>query len=320
MDGKKHGIRTILPSALPISLFFVGGTILYAGRGGEASLSSYILAALLSALLLFAVLPAARGIFSPPSVRNAKGFFRRLTLTLLSLLSAAASSALAVTSVREFSSFAGEVMFIRLPTPLISLLFLVFCAFFASKGPTVVKKVSRYGFLLALVGAVLLFVYSIPSMAFDSFTLNIGAPKHREVIKIFLSTFLPLTVPLVFLCADESESKAPSSAPLVGVALGVALVLLCHFNVTILFGETLAETLPRPYPEAVATVTAGKLFLRLEGVFYAMYFAAATFRCAVCIALASSAVGKLFPRIGKLPLCITLAAAVYLFLNFLPLP
>lgn len=320
MKSKKLEPRALLASALPLSLFFIGGTVLYAGRSGDASLLSYLLAALLSALLLSAASPAAREIFSPPSVREAKGFLRKLSLSLFSILSVLAASALALVSAGEFSHFASDVMFLRLPTPLISLLFLVFCVFFASKGLTVAKKLSRFAFILVFAGASLLFVYSIPSMSFDSFALDPGTPTASEVIKIFVSLFLPLAIPLIFLCTESSDVKAPLSAPLTGVALGSALILLCHVNVLLLFGKPLAESLPMPYPEAVATVTAGKLFLRLEGVFYAMYFAAASFRCGLCLALASTAVRKLFPRVKSLPVCGFLGLAVYLFLNFLPVP
>lgn len=318
MTNKKRGPRSLLASALPLSLFFIGGTLLYAGRSGDASISSYLLAALLSALLLSAASPAACDIFSPSSVKEAKGFFRRLALALLSILLIPTASALSLVSAREFSDFASEVMFLRLPTPLISLLFIVFCIFFAAKGLTVAKKLSRSAFILVLAGASLLFVYSVPSMSFDLFTLDIGTPTASDVIKIFTSLFLPLAIPMIFLCTERSKAKAPLSAPLTGVAIGVALILLCHMNVLLLFGEALAESLQMPYPEAVATVTAGKLFLRLEGLFYAMYFAAASFRCAICLALASSAVRKLFPNVKDLPICALLGLAVYLFINFLP--
>lgn len=304
----------IIPSSFVISMFFAGGALLYAGSI-DVSLSSLLLGMLLSALILSASVPAAVEVFSSASVSSTSGKGRRFLLVILAPMTALAALWAALSVSREFSDFASDVMLLRLPSVLISLLFLLFCSFFASKGIEVMRKLAFYGLPLLIFGALLLLIYSIPSFRAEVFTIDLGTPDVNDLLWVSARLFLPLALPSVLLCTGRRVRATPLGV-ILGLLIGVILLLICQLNVTLLFGDTLSESLERPYPEAVRTITAGKLFLRLEGVFYAMYFAAASFRCALCIALTVSMTGKLFPRLSKMFLSFFFGGAVYLLLIF----
>jgi amino acid transporter len=86
----------------------------------------------------------------------------------------------------------------------------------------------------------------------------------------------------------QSSKKTPALTPLsaiLGALLGGAFLILCYFNVMLLLGGESARGEEYPYSLAVGAISAGKLFMRMEAVSYAMYFLASTLRASVAVGL-----------------------------------
>jgi hypothetical protein len=86
----------------------------------------------------------------------------------------------------------------------------------------------------------------------------------------------------------QSRKKTPALTPLsaiLGALLGGAFLILCYFNVMLLLGGESARGEEYPYSLAVGAISAGKLFMRMEAVSYAMYFLASTLRASVAVGL-----------------------------------
>jgi hypothetical protein len=93
--------------------------------------------------------------------------------------------------------------------------------------------------------------------------------------------FAPAVLAVVYISA-MGERRARAS--LYGTVIATFLLALCFLNVFLLLGS-LGNSEDYPYSIAVSTVTAGKLFVRMEGFSYIMYYAAGAVRVSVCISL-----------------------------------
>ena len=92
------------------------------------------------------------------------------------------------------------------------------------------------------------------------------------------------------------------------------LILICFLGVLLLLGGGFGATLEYPYATAVSTVTAGKLFARLEGFAYLTYYVSSALRVSVCISLVSTLVSRksrILPyAVGALVLLVTVLLSI----------
>ena len=200
--------------------------------------------------------------------------------------------------MNEFSGFVSSTMLPHLPNAAASALFLLFCSYLASAKAECIKKFALISAAVAAVCTLFLFALSFPD--FKPERLSALADGWRSltvegVIAAFSSAFAPAVVAIVFLAA--SGEGRPSTG-IWGVLISLLLLSLCYLNVLLLLGEGFGAAQPYPYFSAIGTVTAGKLFARMEGFAYAAYYASAAVRVSVCISLVTLPLKKLAKRGG----------------------
>lgn len=244
---------------------------------------------------------------------------RRLCRDAFALLLAVAALVVALASVHEFTDFAANVMFLHMPIAAVAAAFLAFCAYLASCGLRTVEKFAFVAFLFVFLCAVCLFFFSFPQLDRERMIAQSAATLSvSSVFKAFVRIYLPGSVALAFLAlsgtqkprkrseapgkvrrgggegrrpgigGDASEKKSGwpcAGAVLYGVTGGTTLLLVCFLHVLLLFGNDFGGRQTYPYAAAVSTITAGKLFFRMEGFAYMMYFSACALRVALCISL-----------------------------------
>lgn len=288
-----------LPCSLSIALFLVGGELLSVGRESVSEAYSSGIAFAVALLFVGAAASAARAVFGD----RASGASKRIFTAILAILAAAASIYVAIDSVLEFSEFVSDVMLLRAPRYLVMLIFLVFCVFLASRGVGTVRKYAFLSAVAVLIGAIALILLSLPSIDTRAIELGGGTPNTRSVAEAFVKKFAPLCIPLVYLSygqdskiGEKNSTRLSPLAACVGVLIGGAILTLCHFNVTLLLGSALAREQNFPYSAAMSAVSAGKLFMRMEGISYVLYFLASTLRTSIAV----GTVGSLSTRFLKI--------------------
>lgn len=273
--------------ALSISAFLIGGELLTVGRESVSEAYSSGIAFLLALLILSAAASAARTVFEEHKNEKAPGIFKRISVSIFSVLAAAASLFVVIETAMDFSGFAADVMLLRAPRLPVAIIFLIFCTFLASKGERAVRK---FAFLSAVaVGAcaALLILLSLPSLDIKDVTFDKGSIDVGYTVSSFVRKFAPVCIALVYFSLGCGEKKSCARltppAAFLGVLIGGAILTICHFNVTLLLGSALARGESIPYSSAVGALSTGKLFMRVEGLSYAMYFFSMSSRLSIAI-------------------------------------
>lgn len=305
MDKKQNKARfsSELVISFSIALFLIGGELLDVGLGNAVEAYSSGIAFIIACLALSAAAPAARAVFGAAHISEIKSILRRITFIVFGILVVAAALFVALDTAKDFSDFAAKVMFLRAPASPIGILFLLFSAFLASRGEKTVKKFAMISLIAVLLSAVLLILLSLPTLDLRNLSFDADAtPNPNEVADIFVSKFASICVALVYFgheCDAKKGSHLTSRAALIGVLLGGAILTVCYANVTLLLGGALANSEEFPYSVAVSAVSAGKLFMRMEGFSYVMYFLSMSVRAAICIGTIISILKCILPRLKK---------------------
>ena len=270
-------------TALPIALFIFSGSMLALGKGGAVWGIHLVLAAALASFALPVACVAANGVFGE---RDKKGT-EKVMFVIFSLLSAIAAIYSASLMLNEFSSFASKVMFLRIPSGAVSIIFVAFCSYLSSRGAEVIRKFALVSALIVFACSLILFTLSAPNFEWDRVKALLEGAKElnaTDVITVFSGSFAPAVIAIIYFSANGGTRGASA---LWGTLLSFVLVLICFLNVFLLLGGSFGASMEYPYATAVSTVTAGKLFARLEGFAYITYYVSSAIRVALCISLVS---------------------------------
>ena len=280
MKKTKEGL---LVNGLLVALFIFAGNMLWVGKGNLVEL---LLAGAIGALALSVAFVAAVAVFGEGEKKGgAKIFF-----VVLATITVMASVYVASLAASEFSHFVEDVMLLSFPRFAVAAIFLALCSYLASKG-SAVRKFSFAAAVIVFAAVLLLLVLSLESFKIE----RIGELWEMEVktagvVNLFSSVFAPAVIAVIYL-SSNGEGRVLSSA--LGTAIAILLLSVCFLNVLLLLGGSFGASEPYPYSTAVSTVTAGKLFARMEGFAYIMYYASELVRGAVCIALVSLLVERI---------------------------
>ena len=194
----------------------------------------------------------------------------------------------------DFTDFVFKVILPRSPRFFICLLFLVTVAYFSAKRQENILKFCALNFVL--VTAVILFFFISAS---DKYNLRniyvfrlprldefVGQLKPYIINPVLPSLLLPV---YTFFCFGKKKIRAN----LTGVLTGQLLLGLCLLTAVLLFGPDFAGRLEFPFSSAVSTVTVGRLFTRLDGFSYFVYFVSAAIRITVCSFVAFMSLKKI---------------------------
>ena len=274
MKKTKEGL---LVNGLLVALFIFAGNMLWVGKGHLVEL---LLAGAFGSLALSVAFVAAVAVFGEGEKKGgAKIFF-----VVLATITIMASVYVASLAASEFSHFVEGVMLLSFPRFAVAAIFLALCSYLASKG-SAIRKFSFVAAVIVFASVLLLLVLSLESFKIERIgELFEEEIKTKGIISLFSSVFAPAVIAVIYISAN-GEGRVLSSV--LGTAVAILLLSVCFLNVLLLLGGSFGTSEPYPYSTAVSTVTAGKLFARMEGFAYIMYYVAELVRGAVCIALAS---------------------------------
>ncbi len=189
----------------------------------------------------------------------------------------------------EFCSFISRALLPKTPTPVIFAVFGAVCIYLCIKPEAVFLKFSLLSFVFCLFLAVFFFLCTAKDFKLCNIYLY-NVPSFSKLARQCAPYLLKITLPSFVLAVYIKESRPDFGKRdlTFGVLAGLTLSLACILNSVLIFGSNLAGRLIYPYSSAVSTVTFGRLFTRLDGFVYPLYFSACLVKACVCISVIKS--------------------------------
>lgn len=269
------------------ALFILGNGVIIFPRNDadEYTFLAYILCTVGAFLLYIFLTPLINKVYGFKPQENTKSYKKAL-LIILYFITAAASFFSAVSAFVDFSLFVSELILSDLPVAVAFLAFLLIVVFFVLRRREDFLKFSLLAFTFTALVISFFFIASISDYKLDSifiFTLpdlKTLFPQIKEYLFNPMLSVLLIAIYEVFVF-----QRVRKSVSVWGLGLGFLLLGLCILNSVLLFGTHLAAVLDFPYASAISTVTIGRLFTRLDGFSYFVYFASGITRITVCLFL-----------------------------------
>lgn len=268
------------------SLFVLGDAIIVFPQksGADYTIFSFITASLLGLFLYFLI----SFICGKLAVgHNEKTFKKALENSILIIVSVFSAFVGADTFI-IFARFISDVILKTTPIYIITVVLLGVVIYFAFKKQESILKFSLISFIAVLILIIFFFFasfsdYEIKNLALkQSIELNTFYKSLKTFIKNPILSCLLL--PFYYRFALKEKNATAHS----GVVAGYILLGICIMSSVLLFGSGLSATLSYPYFSAVSTITVGRLYTRLDGFLYFVYFVTSIIKITVCIFISRS--------------------------------
>lgn len=192
-----------------------------------------------------------------------------------------------------FTDFAAKIMLGGNGKIISVVLFGAVCLFFATRRQEDILKFC----LLAAVFTVAVTVFFVLCNIgkYDMTNLSISIPKTADKIVYSMLPYLKIAVmPSILLAVYQKTVFLrihKRYAALSYIISNIFLMVCIVFSVAI-FSLYFAAGLEYPFADAVSTISVGRLFTRMDGLSYFIYFACCLVRVSVCIFIAISSLKK----------------------------
>ncbi len=198
----------------------------------------------------------------------------------------------------EITRFVSEIILPDIPKFFICLIFGVTVIYFSLKQKEGILKFSLVS--MVITGAVILFFFIAPMDKYDLRNIFVfRLPELREIttqIKPYIKLALQSIILPIYFKLTLGNTKTKQG--FMGVLIGSLLLGFCILSPILLFGAQISGELQFPFSSAVSTVTVGRLFTRLDGFAYFIYFVSSLIKITVCLKVATEGLNKMGKR-GK---------------------
>ncbi len=268
------------------ALFVLGNAVILlpSENASEFTLIAFLAVALLSVAIYFLVAPLYEKFLS----KNTKPrCIIWLSLAVFSLW-------VASDAFKNSVSFISKVVLPETNKVLIVLFYLAVVLFLGFRRQEEVLKFCLLAFLFSLGLVLFFFLASTQNYNADNIML-FSLPDFKafllEAKPYFLNPFLSLVLlPVYFGIVFEKVERKPLA---MGIAIGFAALGVCILSSVLIFGAELSGAIDFPFSSAVSTVTIGKLFTRMDGFAYFIYFSSALIKITVCLFITLSSLKKI---------------------------
>lgn len=272
------------------ALFILGeaGIIIPYKNGNDKNFLGFLLAGLIGLPIVFLLCFLVKK-FEKSDKKGFKKFF----IAFVYLLIAFFSVRLAVNCFNSFLRFASNYILPNVSAYLIGLIFAATIIIVSVSKKEALYKLGIISAILSALMLFLLFLFSIPQFDNDKIML-LSFPKPKDALAqafVYLRYTLSPIILLPFFETLVSRSSDKGSV-LKGYMTGVIFLGVCLLNSLLIFGNELSAKLDFPYSEAISTVTAGNIFMRLDGFSYYVFFMS----CLIKIGLSMKLLFELFKR------------------------
>ncbi len=271
-------------TALSILFVLGNGVIVFPLKGSDQFGFTAYLISLIFLLIVFPLVSKALEKIKLPRI-----------LCYIGLSSLAVASLFcAAQSFYELTEFATQVILPTTPEFFITVIFGFAVVYFVTRKKENIIKFSLVSGVLTV--AAVLFFFIAPMENYDLRNIYIfrlpDASDLWEQLKPYLINPLlqSLLLPVYFKLAFK---KVYIKEGTIGSVLGAMLLGLCVLSSILLFGADEAGNMSFPFSSAVSTVNVGRLFTRLDGFAYFVYFVCVLIKTAVCVSISVLSLKKI---------------------------
>lgn len=266
------------------ALFVLGNAIIILPRANadEFSFLGYLISCVVALLLFFIINPLIKNLFCEDILKNSKPF-KKFLLYLLYAAICIASLWCAADTFGDFIEFVSKVILPDTSLFLIAVTFLAIVIFFVLKSQEAILKFSLLSFWFIVIAVLFFFIATFKNFDFRNiFIFRLGDIKTiiKNTSPYILNPVLPsMLLPIYITLSLKGKHTANTFS---GILSGLIILGVCILSAMLIFGPQFAGELKFPYSSAVSTVTVGRLFTRMDGFSYFIYFACALIKINVC--------------------------------------
>ncbi len=277
-------------SAAAGALFVLGNAVMFypTSSGGEFTLFGFLSAIAVGIPVYFCVIPVYNYVLS----KKNRGVFGVIIRIAVYVIVAVASLFIASNSFESFIEFASQVILPKTSKIFLIITFLAVVIFFGFKRQEDTLKFSLISFCFTAIAIIFFFLASIGDYESDNIISSL--PNLRELLgeakPYFINPILPsLLLPFYYrLVFGENKNSGHW-----GLIIGLIIFGLCILSAVLLFGTELSCRLSYPYASAISTISIGRLYTRLDGFSYFIYFASSLTKINICVFLCYSCMRKI---------------------------
>lgn len=281
-------------SAAITAIFIMGNAVinLPVKNADEYTFFSYLLTSLFSVAAILILTPLANWVFGEDGENT--GILKKIVVFIFCFSAAVFAIFCAGDAFLDFGNFAKEILIASSEKGVIFLIFLAVSVFFVSRRQEDILKFALLGFWFCFL--FILFFFFGAAENYDMrnifiFSLPDLKTTFSQAKPYFLNPFLPtLLIPVYQAFVFRKIRK---TALVFGAVSGYVMLGLCVLGSLLLFGPELAGRLDYPYASAVSTVTVGRIFTRLDGFSYIIYFVSSLIKVTVCSFIIRSCLEKM---------------------------
>lgn len=271
------------------AIFVLGNGCLYypKGNANEYGFTAYIISGV---LLVLAYLSVSL-LWGRVNVNQNSGVWGKIIYSVVILSIGIFALFCGAESFLSIINFIGKIVLPKTSKFFISLILGLVVLYFATRPKDSILKFSLI--TIVLVTAVVLFFFLVPTDKYDLRNIFIfRLPKLNDLIRqmkpYLINPLLHSLIVPVFL--KFTLGKTATKQGVFGTVLGIVLLGFCILTPVLLFGAKVAGGPEFPFSSAVSTVTVGRLFTRLDGFAYFVFFVSAVVKITVCVNVCSKAV------------------------------
>ena len=258
------------------ALFVLGDAVIILPLKGadEYTFLGFLAASVIGFLLYLLFLPLSSALFS--NTIHTDPLFKKAFYIIFYILISLVSLFCAAKTFSNFIKFANSVILPEIPLFVITASFILAVIFFFLKGEKSILKFSLIAFAFILI-AIIFFTFS----TFKDFNFrNIFIFSFPKPKKLYQSSLSYIKNPLcqsffipIFL--NFHFGKKQNLKAIGGFLCGICVLGVCLLTSLLLFGADFSGKLPFAYSSAISTVTVGRLFTRMDGFAYYIFFSCA---------------------------------------------
>ena len=276
------------------SLFVLGDWVILlpAKNSTDKTLLGFLLAAFVGVILLFSLNYLFKKVQNKTKLREPIITFIYVVILVYSLY-------LAVTAFNVFMDFVLSYVLNGFSELFVAFVFLivVFCLAFSKR--EVLYKLGVVTGFVSVGLIILLFVFSFNQFSVDNISL-LSMPSIADVLSDSTGFIKCSVLPAIILLFWQDNYNKKECSVVYGYICGLGLQLLIILNCLLIFGSRLSAKLDYPYSEAIATVTAGNIFTRMDGFSYFVFFISCLVKITVCFKISFSLIKKVYYKVKKL--------------------
>ena len=274
------------------SMFILGTGII--NNGFKGNFGEVLAGFIFSLVLLLILFPLVSNFSLKISFFNTQNKLKEFFFIMFLLFISFVSLYIIAENFKITIDFAEKLLLPETSKLITSLIFLILIIYF---GRRTKETVLKFSYLIFLFAAFVIIIFMLlMSKNYKSQNLEILTfPKLSNSIDSFFNYFKLVTLPSLLLPFYESFffGKGSRKALILGNAVGIFLLSICFLSSVLLFGATLCGKFSYAYAEAVSTVSIGRLFSRLDGYSYVIYFASSLIKINICFSIIKASLGKI---------------------------